>query len=285
MKIIRIVFLLSSWIVISVLMLPLHSCKMHSFSKSGVVSDEVDKYFNPQEEISVWIYRDFRPQENAPVGLRRAAFYPADKQLLKELGLKGRDYRVLFSAVPENHPKDHFLAVKHRRRKIDLSSFEQVESEGKLYYQQDFNTRDHRVRHVFISYGEGNGLSLIQYTGRWNVQDGHFERLDRLARLNLKSFPQSEQMLTTWQVFECEVEDRIPYALQMDIETDKPTTIGFLRIYEEVEANSLLTCFSIVDDQKETVVPLYLCPGKYKVEYYAKTGEMVTSDYFEVHKD
>ena len=37
------------------------SCSSYRFAKDGIFVNDVDEYFNPKEEINVWLYSNFYP--------------------------------------------------------------------------------------------------------------------------------------------------------------------------------------------------------------------------------
>lgn len=257
------------------------SCKMNSWSEKGFYFDDLDRYFHPDEQISVWIYLDFHG-EDPDRGIRTDRLYPMDSEIIKRLGLDKPSHTVLFSATPQKWPFYHLMAVKHKRENWELETYSKIVSKDGVYYQRDFSWNGMIVRHLFIPYAKKTGLSLVYYNTRDAHQECPFCELDHLLSINLKSVPfPSKESFRAWQVWDCPDDQQVSYRLPSDLIEPTGHRRMFLRIYERFEDRKLLSYFRIVDRSEKNTVSVHLCPGEYEAEFRSAEGELLSSWSFE----
>ena len=74
-------------VVVALIAIGMQSCQINRVANGGTFFGDVDKYFNPTEGISVWVYRAFQPRDSGRTGLRLTRGYPLDSLVLEQTGL------------------------------------------------------------------------------------------------------------------------------------------------------------------------------------------------------
>lgn len=262
-------------VVVALIAIGMQSCQINRVANGGTFFGDVDKYFNPTEGISVWVYRAFQPRDSGRTGLRLTRGYPLDSLVLEQTGLARRHNLVLFSVVPEERPFYNLLAIKHAKRNVNLVQYESIENDDSSYYQRDFSWNGLVVRHVYIPYGKKYGLSCLYYITAAQHRQCPFCELDYLVKINAKSFPQTARDLSTWEIFDCSDSQRVAYEFTPEASLLKGDAPVYLRIYEKFGAHKFLCYFRILRKRDPTPISLGLCPGRYYIEYSSESQEVL----------
>ena len=265
-------------ILFSIFLLILCSCGLPRFAKDGIIVYDVDEYFNPKQDINVWVYSNFYPYKGLDQGVRLKNWYPQDKAVLKQIGLKGRNSKVLFSALPESDPYYHLIAIQHMKRNHQLQGFSKVEVDSSYYFQKDYKLDRLDIRHVYIPYEDDRALSLIYYISTEQHYNCPFCKLDYLARVNAKELQHKKGYIQHWQIFNCDESKKIATIINLDPAVLNKNKRTYLKIYADYETSRGIQYFQILNQKSNSKMKLELCPERYTVELLDAKEQLLRSD-------
>lgn len=242
------------------------SCSSPRFAKDGVFVEDVDEYFNPKQDINVWVYANFHPYIGLDRGVRLGSFYPKDKEVLKKIGFKSRNAKVLFSAVPESNPSYYLIAIQHLKSKINLQGFERIEADSSYYFQKDFKLDQLDIRQVYIPYSRGKALSLVYYISSEKHYACPYCKLDYLARVNAKELQYKKVSVVSWQIFNCVQSQMRSVEIVLNKALIKKHKRTYLKIYADYESSRGIQYFQVLNPSSKVELQLKLCPEPYIIE-------------------
>lgn len=264
-------------------LLLMFSCSLSRFAKNGVFVTDVDRYFNPEEDINVWVYGNYYPHIDSQEGVRLDSLYAEDHAILKKVNLTGRGKQVLFTAVPSSGYRYHLLAVKHRPSKKDTLAFQKITLDSSYYYQKDFILDDLDIRHVLIPYDDMQALSLVYYIPAGKNLTRRFSFLDYLARINSKELQNKYLSTTSWKISNCMPSKQVFTTIPIPQYLFKNHNRVFLKIYAKYEQSLGIQYFQILapkTNSKDIVVKL--CPSNYIIEFSDLKNNILLSDHITV---
>ncbi|MCY4778135.1 hypothetical protein ORI89_00620 [Sphingobacterium sp. UT-1RO-CII-1] len=260
-----------------------YSCSSYKYVSRGHFIEGVDQYFNLKNERNIWVYMDFVPKDEGVYGVRTTSFYPNDKTILDFIGLKGRNVRTYFSAVPETTPRYHLIVLAHKNNKFDYSDYERVEeekSEG-YYYYKDFDKDFRAIRHVVIPYADNKILSMVYYIDKDLNTNGSFPKLHYLASINAKELQQATPFTQSWQVFDCDQRGQLEaHNLTFNKALVKKHKTIYAKLYAIYKSEEGIHYAKILTKDSRESINLKLCPNKYKLVYYTTQGKRLEQEEF-----
>lgn len=256
----------------------LSSCGMPRFAKDGIFVDDVDEYFNPQQEINVWVYSNFYPYKHLDHGVRMNSWYESDKLVLKTIGFKSQNNKALFSAKPRSGPPYHLIAIKHSKNNVDLQGYEKVVVDSSLYYQQDYKVDNLDIRHVYIPYGLKMGLSLVYYTSTEHHYTCLYCKLDYLARVNAYELQHKNDNAMGWQIFDCRDDKLVETVIPLNADLIRNNKRTFLKISAQYTVETGTQYFQPLNKTSKTELRLKLCPNRYIIELSDAKYRLLQSD-------
>ena len=271
-------------LLLGMLLLLFFSCRTREFASDGYFTGDVDKYFNEKEGVNIWVYRAFQPRETGQSGLRTTSYYPLDTRMMKMVGLGKNGDKVMFSVVPENRPKYNMVVVKHRKRPFKVEGFEEKFYEKAPYYIKDFSNEDMFIKHVYIPYGNKESISMLFYALKIedNNKDKALDRFNYLAGINAKELKEEVQYKSTWQIFDCEENQRMDWTIQPNLELMKARKKVYLKIFDIYGPNKTISYFKLIKKGEEGEIKLKLCPNDYVMEYYDEEDRLLERKEFRV---
>jgi len=258
------------------------SCTSIRFAKDGIFVDDVDEYFNPRQDINVWVYANFHPYRGKQSGVKMKSLYEEDLAVLKQIHFKTRGTKILFSARPEGDPY-HLIAIQHLKKINNLVGFERKDVDSSYYYQKDEKLGRLDIRQVYIPYGQDKGLSLIYYVSTEKHLRCPYCKLDYLARVNANTLQHEKSNLLYWAIFNCEERKQVQITMPIDAELIKKHNRSFLKIYADYGHARGIQYFQILNRNTSPKSTLKLCPEKYIIELSDSKHRMLKSDTLVVH--
>ncbi len=269
------------------LLIFLTSCSSHKFAKEGVFVEDVDEYFNPALKINVWTYMDFYPykvREN--IGVKTIDFYGTDKDVLKNIGIKGKGSHVLFSAVPNTSPNYNLLAILHDKKLPQTEGFEKkVVNDGQFYLQKDFTLGRLDIRHVLIPFdNQHKMLSLIYYISTEQHLSCPYCKLDYLAKINTMNLQDPSILYrNSWIIADNVSEKAVDTRLIIPDNILQHKGKVFLKLFAQYESQVGINYFHILDPVKnETSLHVKLLPNRYYLEYADEWANIILRDTIQV---
>jgi len=254
------------------------ACSSLKFAQKGNLFEDVDKYFNEKEGINVWLYRSFVPREDGKTGVRLTNLYTLDDRMLGLLKLKKKHNKILFSAIPDNHPQYNFIALKHNRQNVSLKEYKQLEYQKAIYYQKDFSFDGIDVRHAYIPYGKNKALSLVYYVLEVEHKKCPFCQFDYLAKINALERLEDSTYFNTWQIFDCPDNLRKSMTIIPDRKLLNDNETFFLKMYDINGANKSISFFKLITKKDFDPIEVQLCPNTYVIEYLNSDKKLLQRD-------
>ncbi|MCI0921689.1 hypothetical protein [Sphingobacterium rhinopitheci] len=243
------------------------SCSSYRFAKDGIFVNDVDEYFNPKEEINVWLYSNFYPYRGLDKGLRIGSLYDSDKAVLKKIGWSGKHAKLLFSAIPESGPIYHIIAIQHLRQNLNLEDMDRLAVDSSFFYQRDYKMEQLDIRHVYIPYGRDRALSLVYYSSAAQYDACPFCKLDYLARINANALQHQKSSALSWQINECADAEVEGTRIAVNVDFIKKYKYLFLKVYADYGTSTGIQYFQILNSKSIPALKLKLCPDRYIVEW------------------
>lgn len=260
-----------------IVLLLMCSCGSPRFAKDGVFVNDVDEYFNPRQDINVWVYGNFHPYIGLAVGVRLGSLYSDDKLVLKAVGLKNRSSKILFSSLPSAWPSYNLLAIQHRKDNVKLAGFEKINVDSSYYYQKDFRVNKLDVRQIYIPYGK-KALSLVYYIDADKNIKQPFSKLEYLARINAEELQHRKQKVLHWKVFDCTENKQVLTDVPLPKELLAKHKRSFLKIYADYGSSTGIQYFQILEGGSTNALKLKLCPARYIVELSDTKYRVIQTD-------
>lgn len=243
-----------------------YSCSSPRFAKDGVFVNDVDQYFNPKQDINVWVYSNFSVYKGLKHGLRMGTLYADDKAVLKQIDFKRRGTKILFSAVPTSGQLYHLMAIQHSKRNVDLTGFDRISLDSSYYYQRDYTLAQLVIRQVYIPYGKQKGLSLIYYSNTDKQPSCPFCKIDYLSRVNTVELQQRKTHISHWKILDCASQNEVLTHLALNGALIRKHKRTFLKIYADYGASTGIQYFQILNSKSNPNLKFKLCPDKYIIE-------------------
>lgn len=257
----------------------LYSCSKYRFAKGGVFVDDVDKYFNPDLHLNIWLYADFYPYSHKINGIRLNSYYSMDKDVLKIVNFKTKKNNlVLFSGLPSSQPQYNLIAIKHAGKVKSLNGYQCVQYNGAKYYFKDFRIGKIDIRHAYIPIPEQQGLSLIYYINSDFHQACKFCKIDYLANINAEELQISKRFNKDWRISE-QVEDSaqsvwIAYPEEL-LNQNKRL---FMKVSAQYDNQVGINYFHIYDKGDQKLIPVDLVQGTYYVDFFNSNHKILKTD-------
>lgn len=259
-------------------LLILCSCNTFRFAKEGIFVDDVDKYFNPKQDIDVWVYANFYPYKGLDRGLRMDGLYAQDKAVLRSIDLKGSHSKVLFASIPESAPYYQLIAIQHTKPLKDLHGFEKITVDSSYYYQKDAKLERLDVRQVYIPYGGDKALTLVYYISTEKHYNCPFCKLDYLAQVNANALQHRQNAGLSWQIFNCEEGKKVKTIINLKNEVFAKYKTSYLKLYADYGHTRGIQYFQVLNPQSKPELHLDLCPERYILELTDHKQKLVYSD-------
>lgn len=266
-----------------IIVLFFYGCGSPRFAKDGIFVDDVDKYFNPKQDINVWVYANFYPYKSLDHGVRISSLYEDDKQVLKHINFKNTDTKILFSAFPYSEPSYHLLAIQHLKPLKNLDGFEKIEVDSSYYFQRDYKLDRLDIRQVYIPYAGNRGLSLLYYSRADKHYTCPFCKLDYLARVNAFELQHVHEKGIKWKLSDCDPMKAIPTTITIGENIFKKHKRVFLKIYADYEQAIGIQYFQSFTEIPKQELVLNLCPERYIVEWLDNKQQVIKMDSLLVH--
>lgn len=266
-------------ILFCISLLFMFSCSSSRFAKNGVFVTDVDRYFNPKENINVWVYGNYYPHIDSQDGVRLDSWYAEDRAILEKVNLSGRGKKVLFTAVPSSGSRYHLLAIKHRRSKNDTLAYQKITLDSSYYYQKDFILNDLDIRHVLIPFHDKQALSLVYYIPTVKNLTRRFSFLDYLARINSKELQNKYQFSTFWKISNCLASKQVLTTIPMPKDLYKKHKQIFVKIYAKYEHAVGIQYFQLLNPKANLKsIAVKLCPNNYIIEFSDRKSNLIHRD-------
>ncbi|MGN0002018.1 MAG: hypothetical protein ACI35V_01160 [Sphingobacterium composti] len=273
----------SAYLILAILL----SCSSYKFAKDSVFVDDVDEYFNPALKMNVWTYMNFYPYRGGETGVRLDDFYPMDKEVLKKIGLKRNGANMLFSAVPNNKPNYHLMAILHQKNLPKIDGFEKKEvDKNQFYYQKDFELGRLDIRQVSILFDNNTKmLSLVYYISSEEHLDCKFCKFDYLAKINTINLQDSiqQQFRRNWVIAENNTDDAVHTEIVIPSAIQNTKRKVYLKLFAEYETETGINYFHLLDaKQKEEKIKVKLLPNRYFLDYQDEMFKTIHRDTLQV---
>lgn len=271
--------LLLSILVMSILV----GCSPYRFQSKAHFIDGVDEYFNLKSQRNIWVYMNFVSPMGDAYGVRTDRFYTDDRAVLDHVGLKGRDMRTLFSAVPKSRMRYHLLVLEHKSSKFAYDSYEEIVNKKSRYYQQDYQLDSLDIRHVVIPYGKKRKLlSMVYYIEKEANQAYPLSKLQYLADINAQELQEGKAFTESWQVFDCHSYPLIQHKVLVDRELIKKHALVYLKMYTHYGNDLEINYAKILTRKNREDLQIKLCPNRYQLVYLLPDGSVIGKTDFEV---
>lgn len=242
------------------------SCSSPRFATDGIFVDDVDEYFNPKQNINVWVYANFYPYIGIDRGLKMTSLYKDDLAVLKQIDFQTKGTKILFSARPDTEPY-HLIAVQHLKNIHNLEGFERKEVDSAYYYQKDSKLGRLDIRQVYIPYGNKKGLSLIYYVSTEMHLRCPYCKLDYLAKVNASELQNQKKSSLDWKIFDCTEDNQKETHIPVDHKLLMKHKNTYLKIYADYGASQGIQYFKTFNRKFNGDLLLKLCPDRYIVEW------------------
>jgi len=274
-------------LLLGLMLFTLFSCRTKQFASNGYFTSDVDKYFNEKEGVNVWVYRAFQPRDTGNTGLRTQSFYPLDLRMMKAVGLGKKGDKVLFSVVPDSKPFYNMVAIKHKKRRFSTESFEELSYNKAPYFQKDYSNEDMCIKHVYIPYGKKQSMSLLFYAlnVEGNPRDKPLNRFEYLAKINALELKEEAVYKSDWQIFDCELPDRMDWTIQPNVALLKGRKKIYLKVYDIYGVNKTISYFKLIKKGDRGPINIKLCPNDYEFEFFDEDGKILEKGEFKVGKE
>ncbi len=254
------------------------SCSGPRFIKEGHFFNDIDRYFNPREEINVWLYYNFKHREQGQSGLRLQSLYPTDEELLNKANLLKRGNRILFSVVPEIQPFYNMIAVQHRRPLKNLQQYEKQEYQGVTYYQRDIAHEKFKIREVYIEVPNKDPLSFLGYVSHAEDRKNPLALFDYLAKINAFALNKEKDYKMAWRSQGISDSRSAAVKATIPLELLKKEKQLFLKVFEKINDDQVIAYFQLLQHGDPAEISLKLEPGTYFLEYLDKNLQVQHRD-------
>ena len=255
------------------------SCGSPRFAKDGIFVEDVDQYFNPKQDINVWVYANFYPYKGLGRGVRMGSLYSQDREVLKEIGFRSRKTKVFFSALPESEPFYHLIAIQHLQNNFDFHGFDRIEVDSSYYFQKDFRLDRLDIRQVYIPYDDNQkGLSLVYCISSEKHYICPFCKLEYLAHVNAQELQHNKGHDFSWQIFDCGQFHTPSTTIALNETLIKKYTRSYLKIFADYESSKGIQYFKVLNPNSKAIIELKLCPEQYIIELLDDTQRVLQTD-------